>query len=65
MASKKKIIWWEREAVVASAEHARRRGAVEGPGRKGRGTSPYYGPVSLRVEGDEMSGPETFRPRAV
>ena len=64
MASKKKIIWWEREAVVASAEHARRRGAVEGPGRRG-GTSPYYGPVILHVEGGETSGPEAFLPSTI
>lgn len=55
MATKKKLIWWEREPMVASAAQARRRGAQDGPGRRGGRTSPYYGPVHLQVEGDEPS----------
>ena len=58
MGQKKKIIWWEREAEVGSADEARQRGASEGSGRRRRTDSPYYGPVTLGATDLDVTGAE-------
>ncbi len=57
MGRKKKIIWWERDAEVASADEARQRGTSEASTRRRRTDSPYYGPVT--VESTDLDAPES------
>ncbi len=56
---KKKMIWWEHETAVGGADEARQRGASEGAGRRSP-DAPYYGPVTLQMEGDDVAGPDTL-----
>jgi hypothetical protein len=58
MGDKKKIIWWERTPSVLGADQSRIRGSHDGGGhgRRRRGASPYYGPISLRPADDTEDG---------
>jgi hypothetical protein len=52
MVRKKKLIWWESEPTVTSAEHARARGPQVDSGHPRHPRSPYYGPVTIPWESD-------------
>ena len=54
MFRKKKLIWWETEPSVGGAEQARARGAREEPGQRHRSKAPYYGPVTVSQDGDDI-----------
>jgi len=58
---KKKIIWWERETIVAGADDARLRGENHVAVRHRRHTDPYYGPVTVESDIDDESDPGALR----
>ena len=54
MFRKKKLIWWETEPSVGGAEQARARGAREESGQRRSSKAPYYGPVTVSQDGDDI-----------
>jgi hypothetical protein len=62
MARKKKLIWFEQEAVVGGADEARQRGASQGAAHYRLRTEPFYGPVTVEVDDDDdPAGPDALR----
>ena len=52
MARRKKLIWWESEPSVTSAEQSRIRGSQDEPASDHVDSSPYYGPVTIPWDAD-------------